>query len=163
MSTACSDRQQGVRTYIRRDNLDFQLQQPLFVATLAAVILIFGLSLFGLFEFGAFFASWAGSQHPGSNKKEGLSGSFFSGVLATAVATPCTGPFLGSAVGFAVTLPAFWALLIFTSLGIGMASPYLLFAGFPSLLRFYRGVDTLFSHCLFVSSCVFVRSLLTLS
>lgn len=125
-----------LQTYGHAVGWGFQLQQPLFVATLAAIILIFGLSLFGLFEFGAFFASWAGSQHPGSNKKEGLSGSFFSGVLATAVATPCTGPFLGSAVGFAVTLPAFWALLIFTSLGVGMASPYLLFAGFPSLLRF---------------------------
>ncbi len=63
-------------------------------------------------------------------------GSFFSGVLATAVATPCTGPFLGSAVGFAVTLPAWQALLIFTSLGLGMCFPYLLLAAFPSYLRF---------------------------
>ena len=66
----------------------------------------------------------------------GLVGSFFSGVLATAVATPCTGPFLGTAVGLAVTLPPLFALLIFTSVGLGMASPYLALTAFPALLRY---------------------------
>ncbi len=116
----------------------FQLQEPIFVASLAAVMLVFGLSLFGLFEMGTLFASWAG-QNSGKvtkEKKESLYGSFFSGVLATAVATPCTGPFLGPAVGFAVTQPPFAALLIFTFLGLGMALPYLILSAFPSLLRF---------------------------
>ncbi|MCE2983374.1 MAG: thioredoxin family protein, partial [Parachlamydia sp.] len=81
-------------------------------------------------------ASWAGQTEHDKAKGSGYAGSFLSGVLATAVATPCTGPFLGSAIGFAVTLPVLQAMLIFTSLGLGMCFPYLLLAGFPSLLRF---------------------------
>lgn len=115
----------------------FQLQEPLFVVILASVLFIFALSLFSLFEWGMFFASWAGqTQVETTQKSSGYTGSFFNGVLATAVATPCTGPFLGSAVGFAVTLPVFQSLMIFTSLGIGMCSPYLLLAAFPAYLRF---------------------------
>jgi len=123
-----------LQAYGRTVGWGFQLQEPIFVATLAAFILVFALSLFGVFEVGAIFASWAGTRS--QKKSEGISGSFFSGILATAVATPCTGPFLGSAIGFAVTLPAFYALMIFTTLGLGMAFPYLLLAAFPSLLRF---------------------------
>lgn len=114
----------------------FQLQEPLFVAILAAIMLVFGLSLFGLFEMGVSVTSWAGQAQSNSAGSEKLLSSFFSGILATAVATPCTGPFLGSAIGFAVTLSAPLALLIFTSLGFGMAFPYLLLSAFPSLLRF---------------------------
>lgn len=115
----------------------FQLQEPLFVAALAAFIFLFGLSMFGIFEFGAIFASWAGQQNAEKQSERSESwGSFFSGVLATTVATPCTGPFLGSAMGFAMTVPAIYTLIIFTSLGLGMAFPYLVFAAFPSLLRF---------------------------
>ncbi|MBL4574750.1 MAG: thioredoxin family protein, partial [Opitutaceae bacterium] len=61
--------------------------------------------------------------------------SFFTGVLATIVATPCTAPFMGSALGFALTQPASVSLLVFTALGIGMATPYLILSVFPSLLR----------------------------
>lgn len=126
-----------LRTYGQSVGWGFQLQEPLFVVVLASVLFIFALSLFGLFEWGMFFASWAGqTQAETSQKSSGYTGSFFSGVLATAVATPCTGPFLGSAVGFAVTLPVFQSLLIFTSLGFGMSFPYLLLAAFPSFLRF---------------------------
>ena len=109
----------------------FQLQEPLFVAFLAGLLLVFGLSLFGVFEMGAKITGMA-SQH----SQEGLTGSFLSGILATAVATPCTGPFLGSAIGFAVTLPPLLSMLIFTSLGLGMAFPYLLLAFYPQSLRF---------------------------
>lgn len=123
-----------LQAYGRTVGWGFQLQEPLFVATLATVLLVFALSLFGLFEIGTSMISMA-SQAP-SNKNNGLFGSFLNGVLATAVATPCTGPFLGSAVGFAVTLSAPLALLIFTSLGLGMSLPYLILAAFPSLLRF---------------------------
>lgn len=114
----------------------FQLQEPIFVGILAAVLLVFGLSMFGVFEFGAFFAAWVGTNAAQGPQKESYIGSFVSGILATAVATPCTGPFLGSAVGYAVTLPAIQALLIFTSLGLGMAFPYLLLSANPSLLKF---------------------------
>jgi thiol:disulfide interchange protein len=90
--------------------------------------------LFGVFELGASMTALAGSSS--SSSKSGLAGSFFSGILATAVATPCTGPFLGTAIGFAVTLPAFYSLMIFTSLALGMSLPYLLLAAFPQFLRF---------------------------
>lgn len=126
-----------LRTYGQAVGWGFQLQEPLFVVILASLLFIFALSLFGVFEWGMFFASWAGqTQAETTQKSSGYTGSFLSGVLATAVATPCTGPFLGSAVGFAVTLPIFQSLLIFTSLGLGMCFPYLLLAAFPSYLRF---------------------------
>jgi len=138
-----------LQSYGRVVGWGFQLQEPLFVAVLAAVLVVFSMSLFGVFEIGTFFASWAGqiesdsttkarksSEKSSEESSSGLTGSFFSGVLATAVATPCTGPFLGSALGFALTLSPFFALLIFTSLGVGMALPYIILAIFPSLLRF---------------------------
>lgn len=111
----------------------FQLQEPLFIALLAALLLVFALSLFGVFEIGT---SVMGLASDAQQRVSGLLGSFSSGILATTVATPCTGPFLGSAVGFAVTLSPILALLIFTSVGLGMAAPYLALTAFPSLLRF---------------------------
>ncbi len=115
----------------------FQLQEPLFIVLLISLLFVLALNLFGVFEWGVFFASWAGqTQVETVRKSSGYGGSFFSGILATAVATPCTGPFLGSAIGFAVTLPIFQSLLVFTSLGLGMCFPYLLLAAFPSYLRF---------------------------
>ena len=125
-----------LQAYGRSAGWGFQLQEPLFVAILAAFIFVFGLSLFGMFELGTSIMAKAGAVQgkPASGRE--LLGSFLSGVLATAVATPCTGPFLGSAVGFAVTLPPLQAMLIFTSLALGMSLPYLALAAFPSLLRF---------------------------
>ncbi len=126
-----------LRAYGQAVGWGFQLQEPLFVVILASVLFIFSLNLFGVFEWGVFFASWAGqTQADTSQKSSGYVSSFLSGVLATAVATPCTGPFLGSAVGFAVTLPVFQALLIFTVLGLGMCCPYLLLSAFPACFRF---------------------------
>ncbi len=115
----------------------FQLQEPLFVAILAAVLFLFGLSMFGIFEMGTSLTSLAGNaQNKLRQNRNALLSSFGSGVLTTAVATPCTGPFLGSAIGFAATLPALQVLTIFTSLAVGMALPYILLAAFPSWLRF---------------------------
>ncbi len=122
------------RAYGQEVGWGFQLQEPLFVGILAAVLLVFGLSLFGVFELGSVVTNWAGQAQ--SRSSEGFTASFLSGVLATAVATPCTGPFLGSAIGFAITVPTAQAMLIFTFLGLGMASPYMVFACFPRLLRF---------------------------
>lgn len=126
----------GLQAYGRSVGWGFQLQEPLFVAILAAFIFLFGLSLFGLFEIGTSLINAAAQAQNHSSKRGALFGSFLGGVLATALATPCTGPFLGSAVGYAVTLPAPEAMLIFTSLGLGMACPYLALTAFPSLLRF---------------------------
>lgn len=126
-----------LRAYGQSVGWGFQLQEPLFVVILASLLFLFSLSLFGVFEWGLIFASWAGQTASDTTQKSfGFTGSFFSGVLATAVATPCTGPFLGSVVGFAVALPWFLSLLIFTVLGAGMSFPYLLLAAFPSWLRF---------------------------
>jgi thiol:disulfide interchange protein len=123
-----------LQAYGRSVGWGFQLQEPLFVAILASILLLFALNLFGLFEIGTSLMSLAGQADKDKSKGE-LFGSFLSGILATAVATPCTGPFLGSAIGFAVTLPAPLALLIFTSLGLGMSLPYLFLAAFPKMLR----------------------------
>lgn len=123
-----------LQTYGQSVGWGFQLQEPLFVAFLAALLLIFGLSMFGVFELGTSVTNFASKAE--SQGKLGLLGSFLSGMLATAVATPCTGPFLGSAIGFAVTLPSSLALLIFTSLGLGMASPYLILSAYPNFMRF---------------------------
>lgn len=115
----------------------FQLQEPIFVALLSALLLLFALNFFGLFEVGTSLTSLAGqAQHASKTKTSALMSSFCSGILATALATPCTGPFLGTAIGFAVTLPPLLAVAIFTVLGTGMAFPYLLLSAYPSLLRF---------------------------
>lgn len=126
----------GLQAYGRSVGWGFQLQEPLFVGILAALIFVFGLSLFGVFEIGTSVMAKAGEIQHNSSKKNALIGSFMSGILATAVATPCTGPFLGTTVGFAVTLPPLQAMLTFTSLGLGMSFPYLVLAVFPSLLKF---------------------------
>ncbi len=126
----------SLQAYGRSVGWGFQLQEPIFVAMLAALLFVFALSLFGLFEIGTSLISAAGQAQHRSGQRNALVGSFFSGILATAVATPCTGPFLGSAVGYAVTLPPLQAMLIFTSLGLGMSLPYLLLAAFPRLLSF---------------------------
>ncbi|MDQ8181724.1 protein-disulfide reductase DsbD domain-containing protein [Pelagicoccus sp. SDUM812005] len=108
----------------------FQLQQPEFVVVMLVVMFLFGLSLAGVFEMGT---SAIGLQ--GKVKSEGFGGSFFSGVIATAVATPCTGPFMGQALGYALTLSAFQSLTVFTFLALGMATPYLALSANPALIN----------------------------
>ncbi len=100
----------------------FHLQSPGFVIAMAYLFVVMGLSLSGVVEFGS---SVMGA---GSNlaEREGLSGSFFTGVLAVIVASPCTAPFMGTALGFAVTQPAAIALGVFAALGAGMAAPMVL-------------------------------------
>ena len=99
----------------------FQLQSPMFVAALAALFTLIGLNLAGLFEFG--------NMLPGSvagfRARRPSADDFLSGVLAVAVASPCTAPFMGAAVGAAIFRPAPEALLIFGTIGLGMAAPYL--------------------------------------
>jgi thiol:disulfide interchange protein len=109
----------------------FQLQSPGFVAALAVLFTAIALNLAGLFEFGSILPSSAASlrlRHP-------LADSFLTGVLAVAVASPCTAPFMGAALGFAFTLPAAQALLVFAVLGAGMALPYLAMCIWPAVAR----------------------------
>ena len=110
----------------------FQLQSPGFVIFLITLLFTLGLVFLGVFEIGMGL-SGAGS---GLTSKKGAWGAFFSGILATLVATPCTAPFMGVALGFALSQPAWMALCIFTALAIGMASPYLVLSFFPGLLKF---------------------------
>ncbi len=112
----------------------FQLQEPFFIALLALIFVLLGLSLFGVFEMGTSVAAMAGTASS-DMKQKGASSSFWSGIFATAVATPCTGPFMGSALGYALTQPPHVSLLVFTSLGLGMSSPYLLLGMNPAWIR----------------------------
>jgi thiol:disulfide interchange protein len=109
----------------------FQLQSPIVVAGLAYLLFAMGLSLSGVVHVGGRLAGLG----DGLARRAGLSGSFFTGVLATLVATPCTAPFMGSAVGFALTQSAGVALAVFASLGLGLALPFLALTLWPPALR----------------------------
>jgi thiol:disulfide interchange protein/DsbC/DsbD-like thiol-disulfide interchange protein len=109
----------------------FQLQSPLFIATLAYLIFALGLSLSGVVQIGTRFMGVGQSL----TEQGGYSGSFFTGVLATVVATPCTAPFMGAALGYALVQPAPVALLVFVMLGLGLALPFLLLGWFPGVAR----------------------------
>ncbi len=109
----------------------FQLQSPIVVGLLAYLMLAMGLSLAGVAEFGAGLAGFGGRLAGG----EGLAGAFFTGVLATVVATPCTAPFMGAALGAALVAPAGGALAIFAALGGGLAAPLLVASFVPGIGR----------------------------
>ncbi len=109
----------------------FQLQSPAVIAVLAALFTLIGLNLAGVFEFASVLPSSLAtlrSRHP-------LVDSLLTGVLAVAIASPCTAPFMGASLGFAVTLPALQALAVFAALGVGMALPYLAASLWPGLAR----------------------------
>lgn len=109
----------------------FQLQSPPVVAGLAYLLVAVGLSLSGVFSLGGRFAGIG----DGLTRKAGLSGSFFTGVLATLVATPCTAPFMGAAVGFALTQGPAVALAVFAALGLGLSLPFLALTLWPGAVR----------------------------
>ena len=109
----------------------FQFQSPLFVLAVAYLMFAVGLSLSGVFSIGGSIVG-IGSSFAG---RSGYSGSFFTGVLATIVATPCTAPFMGAALGFALTQPPLVLLAVFLFLGLGLATPYLLLSQYPALQR----------------------------
>lgn len=109
----------------------FQLQQPGFVAFMAYLFFVMGLSLSGMFYLGTSMMGAGQSLTAG----EGLKSSFFTGVLAALVASPCTAPFMATALGFAITQPAYIALSIFAALGFGMALPFILLSYSPFLAR----------------------------
>ena len=109
----------------------FQLQSPGVVAALAALFTLIGLNLAGLFEFGSFLPSSVATlqaKHP-------VVDSFLTGMLAVAVASPCTAPFMGASLGLAVGLPAGQALAVFAALGLGLALPYLAASFVPAVAR----------------------------
>jgi len=121
----------GLRAAGEQLGWGFQLQSPAMVSMLAALFTLLGLNLAGVFEIGSVLPGrWAAMhlRHP-------VLDAFFSGVLAVGVAAPCTAPFMGAALGFAIDMPPLQALGVFAALGIGMGAPYLLLALTPGLLR----------------------------
>ncbi len=110
----------------------YQLQNPWVVLSLMLLMFVLALNMFGVFEIGASATSVGGSLQ----SKHGFAGSFFSGVLATVVATPCSAPFLGAAIGAAIALPAFQFFAAFGAMALGLALPYLVLSIFPKLIEF---------------------------
>jgi thiol:disulfide interchange protein DsbD len=98
----------------------FQFQSPVFLSLMAGLLFFLGLSLAGQFEVGLSLTSAGGSLAA----KQGYTGSFFTGVLAVIVATPCTAPFMGAAIGYALARPAAVTFAVFTALALGLAVPY---------------------------------------
>lgn len=109
----------------------FQLQSPIVVGALAYVMFALGLSLSGLFALGG---RWTGMGQT-LTQANGSTGSFFTGVLAVVVASPCTAPFMGTALGFALVQPPLIAAAVFAALGLGLASPFLLIGFVPAAAR----------------------------
>lgn len=119
----------GLRAAGEQLGWGFQLQSPGVVALLAALFTLIGLNLAGLFEFGMFVPGRLATlqaRHP-------VGDAFLSGVLAVAIASPCTAPFMGASLGFAVGMPTAQALAVFAALGAGMALPYLLASVVPAV------------------------------
>ncbi len=106
----------------------FHLQNPVVILLLAYLFFAIGLNLSGFFEIGGRLMSIGQGR-----KTEGVSGSFMTGILATLVATPCTAPFMAGAIGYAFLQPTPVALMIFATLGLGLALPYLLISFIPAL------------------------------
>lgn len=110
----------------------FQLQSPWFVALLVYLFFLMGLSLSGVYQIGGGLTGIGQSL----TEKSGYRGSFFTGVLATVVASPCTAPFMGAALGYALAHSWLVSMVVFTFLGLGMALPFLALTFIPALMRF---------------------------
>jgi thiol:disulfide interchange protein len=110
----------GLRSAGARLGWGFQFQSPVFLSLMAGLLFFLALSLAGQFEIGLSLTSAGG----GLATKQGYTGSFFTGVLAVIVATPCTAPFMGAAIGYALAQPAAVTFAVFTALALGLAAPY---------------------------------------
>ncbi|MGA2675166.1 MAG: protein-disulfide reductase DsbD domain-containing protein [Terracidiphilus sp.] len=109
----------------------FQFQSPVFLSLMAGLLFFLGLSLAGQFEIGLTLTSAGGSLA----QKQGYTGSFFTGVLAVVVATPCTAPFMGAAIGYALAQPPAVTFAVFTALALGLAAPYVALTLQPAWTR----------------------------
>jgi thiol:disulfide interchange protein DsbD len=115
----------------------FQFQSPVFLALMAGLLFFLGLSLAGQFEIGLTLTGAGGAlliDKQGA-ARQGYTGSFFTGVLAVVVATPCTAPFMGAAVGYALSAPAAVTFAVFTALALGLAAPYVALTLQPAWTR----------------------------
>ncbi len=112
----------------------FQFQNPIFNFVIATIVFVFALNLFGVFEI--VLPGRAAGAMSDLGGREGFGGSFFQGMFATLLATPCTGPFLGGALGFAFSQPPAVIMAMFGSVALGMAAPYLLLSARPGWMKF---------------------------
>ena len=110
-----------------------QFQQPLFLETLVILLTLFAANMFGFFEIP--LPQWAAQAGRGHGSPHSLAGHFLTGAFATVLATPCSAPFLGTAIGFALARGPVEILVIFATLGLGMALPYLAVATWPGIAR----------------------------
>ncbi len=110
-----------------------QFQNPVFLVAMTTLVTLVALNLFGVFEIN--LGGRAMSAAGGLASKEGATGAFFNGALATALATPCTAPILAPALGFAFAQPPLRLILLFLVMGFGLAAPYLVLSWFPQWLR----------------------------
>lgn len=111
----------------------FQLQSPTFILSMMLVLFILSLNLFGLFE----FITPGGSKLGNAKTEEGFVGDFFGGVLTTILSTPCSAPFLGTALTFALTSSSTTIFMMFLFIGLGLAFPFLLTAFIPGALAIF--------------------------
>lgn len=111
----------------------FQLQSPAFILAMMLILFVLSLNMFGLFE----FVTPGGNKLGSAEIKEGFTGDFFSGVLTTILSTPCSAPFLGTALTFAFTTSMANIFLMFLFIGLGLAFPFLLTAIFPATLNIF--------------------------
>jgi len=121
----------GLRAAGARLGWGFQFQSPIFLALMAGLLFFLGLSLAGQFEIGLTLTSAGGSLAA----KQGYTGSFFTGVLAVVVATPCTAPFMGAAIGYALSASPVVTFAVFTALALGLAAPYVALTLQPAWTR----------------------------
>ena len=138
-----------------------QLTSPIFLASIIMLLYLFGLNMAGVFELGTSLTGAGGNLQA----KKGYSGSFFSGVLTTLIATPCSGPFLGSVMGYTLKQPPLQGMVIFTVFALGISSPYVILAFFPKLINklpkpgaWMVTFKQLMAFALFATAAYFFRS-----
>ncbi len=112
-------------------NWGAQMGNPYFVAAIIVLLFLLGLNMAGVFEIGTSLTRVGG----GVQGKKGYTSSFLSGILTTLIATPCSGPFLGAAMGYTLAQPALMAMFLFTIFALGIAFPYVMLSFFPALIN----------------------------
>ena len=143
-----------------------QMSNSYFIGGVVILLFVLGLNLAGVFEMGLFMTRVGGD----GTHKEGYTGSFVSGIITTLVATPCSGPFLGAAMGYTLAQPAMIALFLFTVFGLGIAMPYLVMSFFPSLIKmlprpgaWMETFKKLMAFALFAAAAWFAKSFAVLT
>ena len=143
-----------------------QMGNSYFIGGVVIMLFVLGLNLAGVFEMGMFMTRVGGD----GAHKEGYTGSFVSGIITTLVATPCSGPFLGAAMGYTLAQPALTALFLFTIFGLGIAMPYLVMSFFPALIKmlprpgaWMETFKKLMAFTLFAAAAFFAKSFGTLT